>query len=198
MYNTIPLIASALAWPTFVNAAALTPRFDSGAYLLDRASSLRPRALCSEGVDLICYGVNNGGTPQALDPDDVAYVASYLRFVGSQNSGKDARWTMPAEDAESCSEWGLPVPGSGTVLALAKHVDPTVTTSILYEDLANTIDGGEDGADAATALVECGANGGQKGAVYDAANDEYNTDEYKASGATPEGIVIKLVKNPDA
>lgn len=195
MYSTTYLMASAIAWPILVNAAALTPRFDSGTHLFK--ASLRPRALCTEGIDLICYGVSNGGTPQALDPDDVAYVASYLRFVGQQNEGADARWTMPAE-GDTCSEWGLPVPGAGTVLALAKHVDPAVTSSVLYEDLANTIDGGEDGTDAATALAECGANGGQKGVVYDAGNAAYKTDEYTASGATPAGIVIKLVRDPSA
>ncbi|KAK8121892.1 hypothetical protein PG984_010562 [Apiospora sp. TS-2023a] len=70
----------------------------------------------------------------------------------------------------------------------------TVTTSVLYEDLANTIDGGEDGANAAQALVQCGANGGQLGVFFDAANPAYNTAEYTASGAEPRGMIIKLLR----
>lgn len=159
---------------------------------LERPQDAAPRALCSEGVERVCYGIGNGGTPQALDPDDVAYAASYLRYVGQQNTGADARWTIPAE--AECSEWGLPVEGGGTVLTLVKHVEPAVTTSVLYEDLANTIDGGEDGANATQALVQCGVNGGQLGVFIDAANPAYNTAEYMASGAEPRGMIIKLVR----
>lgn len=178
------VLAAAMA----ASAAATTtsPRFREGSQLFSRAA-------CSEGAQRICYGAD-GGTSQELDPDDVAYVAAYLRFVGQENSGLEAMWTMPADS--TCAEWGLPVDGAGTVLALAKHVDPDVTTSVLYEDLANTIDGGEDGENAETALLGCAANGGQMGVVFDASNPAYNTDEYKATSAQPGGIVIKLVRAP--
>ncbi|KAL7624111.1 hypothetical protein AAE478_005668 [Parahypoxylon ruwenzoriense] len=155
------------------------------------------RASCSEGTNRICYGPD-GGTSQNLDLDDVAYVAAYLRFIGQQNEGADARWTMPA--ASDCAEWALPVDGAGTVLALAKHVNPVITSSVLYEDLASTIDGGPDATEAQqqAALLGCATNGGQMGVKFDASNPAYNTDEYKSTKARPDGIIIKLVRAPDS
>lgn len=110
------------------------------------------RQSCDEGSKRVCYGKDDG-TSLALDPGDVEYVASYLRFVGESNTGANARWTMPASGS-ACEEWAIPVPAAGIVLALDKHTTPFVGTSILYADIAATIDdvGG---------LLECQENGGQ-------------------------------------
>lgn len=187
----LPTLMAATTTPALSSAAAVTPHFRSGPHMFKTL----PRATCSEGTARICYGVGNSGTPQKLDADDIAYAASYvLKYIGSENTGAAARWTMPVE--KGCSEWALPVDGAGTVLALAKHVEPTFNSAVLYEYLASTIEGGENGAKASTALVKCGANGGQMGVVYNATNPAYNTAEYKKSKATPKGIVIKLVRSP--
>lgn len=191
MFNKLQLAMVAAMAIDSVSAAAITPRFDLGRQIF------QPRATCSEGVERVCYGVK-GGTSQTLDLDDIAYAAAYLRFIGQQNEGLDAMWTMPADT--TCAEWALPIEGAGTVLALAKHVNPIVKTSILYEELADTIDGGDDPTDAdiAASLSGCGVNGGQMGVVSNKSNPAYLTAEYKASKARPDGIIIKLVKAPSS
>lgn len=160
-------------------------------------SLIHARAACGEGANKICYGVS-GGQPQQLDPEDIQYVADYLRYIGQNNNGAAKFWNMPK--AIDCAEWSLPVPDAGTVLALAKHINARVSSSILYEDLAAAIDGGEGASNEQkkAALAGCGANGGQLGVKANVTNKLYQTDEYKKSGAKPEGIVIKLVKAPKA
>ncbi|EJP65997.1 uncharacterized protein BBA_04968 [Beauveria bassiana ARSEF 2860] len=151
------------------------------------ANPLLAARSCGEGTQKICYGVD-GGDSQDLKPEDIKYVAEYLRYIGEQASGAGKFWTMPK--GFDCPEWGLPVDGAGTVLALAKHNNPRYPTSVLYEDIANAID------KANTNVGSCGKNGGQIGVVPNLSNPLYNTDEYKKSGNHPDGIVLKLVKAP--
>ncbi|KAG6001333.1 hypothetical protein E4U21_004431 [Claviceps maximensis] len=160
-------------------------------------NKLDTRGACGAGPNKVCYGLD-GGESQNLDPEDVQYVADYLRYIGDNNQGAAKFWTMPK--AIDCAEWSLPVPGAGTVLALAEHVNARISSSILYEDLASTIDGGKGASVDAkmAALAGCGANGGQLGVKVDKANPLYNTVEYRQSGAIPDGIIVKLVKAPPA
>lgn len=150
-------------------------------------------AQCGEGVQKVCYGVN-GGSSQGLDLDDLQYVADYLRYIGESQPG--ALFTMPGGFV--CQEWGIEVPGAGTVLPLAKQTGPRVTSSVLYADIADTIDGGLDAtaSQRAASLVGCAANGGQVGIKTDTTNPYYNTPQYVASGAKPTGLVIKVVRAP--
>ena len=159
----------------------------SAAAITTAYSTLLNRQSCDEGSKRVCYG-KDGGQSQSLDPADIEYVASYLRFVGDSNTGANARWTMPASGA--CEEWVIAVPDAGTVLALAKHSKPDVATSILYSDIAATIDtvGG---------LLECEKNGGQMSTIVNKTNPAYTSAEYKATKATPDGITIKLVRDPN-
>jgi hypothetical protein len=145
------------------------------------------RQSCDEGNKRVCYGID-GGTSQNLDPADVEYVASYLRFVGESNTEANARWTMPASGS-ACEEWAIAVPGAGTVLALAKHTTPFVATSVLYDDLASTID-------AIGGILECNESGGQMPVMVNKTNPAYSSAEYKATKARPDGITIKLVRDP--
>ncbi|KAG6015198.1 hypothetical protein E4U54_004009 [Claviceps lovelessii] len=156
---------------------------------------LTTRGACGAGPNKVCYGIA-GGESQHLDPEDIQYVADYLRFVGENNEGAAKFWTMPK--AVDCAEWSLPIPGAGTVLALAEHINARISSSILYEDIASTIDGGKDatGDEKKASLAGCGSNGGQLGVKANKANPLYNTVEYAKLGAFPEGIVIKLVKAP--
>lgn len=154
------------------------------------ASPLDARAACGENASKICYQDS-----QKLEIEDIQYVADYLRYISDQNTGKAKFWNMPK--AVDCAEWGLPVDNSGTVLALAKHINPRISSSILYEDLAAAIDGGLNSSDGGKSkLLGCGVNGGQMGVTANLTNPLYNTDEYKASGAKPDGIIIKLVRRP--
>jgi hypothetical protein len=156
---------------------------------------LDTRAACGEGPDKVCYGAS-GGESQQLNLDDVQYVADYLRYINDNNEGAAKFWNMPK--AIDCAEWSLPVSGAGSVLVLAKHINARVSSSILYEDLAATIDGGLNASDQAkkNSLLGCGPNGGQLGVKANLTNPLYNTEEYKKSGAKPDGIIIKLVRAP--
>ncbi|EJP67631.1 hypothetical protein CRV24_005608 [Beauveria bassiana] len=167
---------------------------------LGAASALTRHAVCSESPKLICYGENDNtvaeaGGSQGLDPEHVQYVAAYLRWLSEANEGAAKFWTMAR--ADDCTEWTLPVPNGGTVLALAKHTSPWLTSSVLYEDMATAIDGGKDaGAGGDKTLLRCGKQGGQVGVAANLKNLMYNTEEYKKSGAKPEGVLLKLVKAP--
>lgn len=158
------------------------------------SSPLSPRAaqICYDGetTDLRCYTAPDN-TPQDVAVADVAYIASYLRAYGAQSKA-GRLYTMAAADAPDCGEWTIYA--HGTAQAIAKHVDNSVDTSVLFADLANTIDGGA-GADAtqqAAALVGCGSDGGSLGVVYNASNPAYLASTYPA-GYTPAGILVKIV-----
>lgn len=63
----------------------------SATTLASASPALVARQSCDEGSKRVCYG-KDGGSSQNLDPADVEYVASYLRFVGESNTGASARW----------------------------------------------------------------------------------------------------------
>lgn len=152
---------------------------------------------CGETTAQVCFGVN-GGTAQNIDKDDIAYAAAYLRYLADTN-GQNPVWTMPPEF--DCSEWTLPIADAGTVLVLAKHIKPRTNSSVSYYDLARTIDGGVDATPAqlkASLLGACGSNGGMMGVTVNASDPAYQTAAYKASGAKPQDIIIKLVKAPSS
>ncbi|KAI4868243.1 hypothetical protein F4820DRAFT_154645 [Hypoxylon rubiginosum] len=159
-------------------------------------SSLQPspRAaqICydSETASLLCYTAPDN-TPQDVVVSDVTYIASYLRAYGAQTKA-GRLYTMAAADAPDCGEWTIYAHGSAQ--AIAKHIDNTVNTSVLFADIANTIDGGTGATPAqqAGALIGCGTNGGSYGVVYNASNAAYSASTYPA-GYTPAGILVKVV-----
>ncbi|KAI0810215.1 hypothetical protein GGR55DRAFT_678809 [Xylaria sp. FL0064] len=147
----------------------------------------------TETSQLLCYNEPDG-VPQDVTVADVQYVASYLRAYGAQTKA-GRQFTMTAADAPDCAEWTLYA--HGTVLALAKHLDSTVNSSVLFADIANTIDGGSGATpdQQANALIGCGTSGGSLGVVYNASNPQYLTSSYLASDYTPAGILIKIVSS---
>ncbi|EJT80332.1 hypothetical protein GGTG_00333 [Gaeumannomyces tritici R3-111a-1] len=161
---------------------------------------LMPRNECMEGADKVCYGID-GGQSQNLDVEMVQYAALYLRYLGQTSGKKPARYTMPALGAGEggCQEWAIALPKGTGILLLAKHTNPSFASSVTYEDMADSIDGSEGATDAErkAALLGCGTNGGQRGVVAKSSNPAYQTQEYKSTGAKPEGIVIKLIGAPD-
>lgn len=120
-----------------------TPNFSDRNFNIntDNLPTALVRRTCGETAALICYGVNRQGTSQNLDVDNITYAAGYLRYL-ADTAGDSLLWTMPPEF--DYSEWSLPVFGPGTVLALAKHINPCTNSSVTYYDLARTIDGGAD------------------------------------------------------
>jgi hypothetical protein len=153
------------------------------------AATLTRRA-CGETADQFCFG-RDGGTPQKIDLEDLQYVADFLRYEGGKaGDGPGAFYTMPS--GVECQEWTIEVPGAGTVLALAKHINPRTLSSVLLTDIADTIDGGSN-TNKAKSLLGCGTAGGWLGVVANATNPAYNTATYKASKAKPQDIIIMIV-----
>ncbi|KAH6711709.1 hypothetical protein BKA61DRAFT_634129 [Leptodontidium sp. MPI-SDFR-AT-0119] len=150
--------------------------------------------LC-ESPTKLCYNAP-GSTPQDVDIEDIQFVASYLRSYGAQTrAGRQFVMTAATapDCAEYCAEWSLY--SHGTVLATARHINSTANSSVLFADIANTIDGGVGATDAqkADALIGCGTDGGSLGVVYNASNAQYNTAAYLANGYTPSGLIVKIV-----
>lgn len=46
------------------------------------------RGQCGEGTAPVCYGVE-GGESQNINPDDIQYIADYLRYLDEENSGSN-------------------------------------------------------------------------------------------------------------
>lgn len=147
----------------------------------------------TEGPELLCY-TEPDSIPQNVSVADVTFVAQYLRSYGQQTQA-GRQFTMLAADTPNCDEWTLYQ--RGTVLALGKHLDPTVDSSVLFTDIANTIDGGASATpeQQLAALVGCAENGGSFGVVYNASNPQYNTATYISKGYTPSGILVKIVSS---
>ncbi|KAH7131454.1 hypothetical protein B0J13DRAFT_562642 [Dactylonectria estremocensis] len=147
-----------------------------------------------EEPTLYCY---NGpdDNPQDLTVSDVTYIANALRAYGREIEG-GRYFTMTAKDAPNCAEWTLFTQGSA--VALAKHVGSRKDSSVLFEDIANTIDGGQHRHEVGPALIQCLADGGSASVIFNGSDVAYKTGEYLEKGYTPEGILIKIVTtNPD-
>ncbi|KAK8102062.1 hypothetical protein PG984_015208 [Apiospora sp. TS-2023a] len=144
----------------------------------------------SEAPELFCY-TDGDSVPQDVAIADVKYVASYLRSYGQQTKN-GRQFVMLEADTPDCGEWSLYQRGS--VLATAKHIVPDVNSSVLFTDIANTIDGGV-GTKKMQALVDCASAGGSFGVAFNASDPQYNTASYRASGYTPNGILVKIVSS---
>lgn len=106
----------------------------------------------------LCYSEGNG-TPQNVDLEDVAFIAKYLRSYSRQI--KPGRFlTMDAKDTAGRGEWS--VYSRRSTLVTVKHINDTVDSSVLFEDIATAIDGGEKATpeQQQAALLGCGVNGG--------------------------------------
>ncbi|KAI0098072.1 hypothetical protein GGR51DRAFT_439010 [Nemania sp. FL0031] len=147
----------------------------------------------TEGPELFCY-TDGDSIPQEVDVADVQFVASYLRSYGAQTQA-GRQFVMLAADTPNCEEYTLYQ--RGTVLALGKHLVPTVNSSVLFADIANTIDGGASATpeQQMAALIGCAEAGGSFGVVYNASNPQYHTATYTSRGYTPDGILIKIVSS---
>ncbi|KAL1901067.1 hypothetical protein Sste5346_002134 [Sporothrix stenoceras] len=83
-----------------------------------------------------------------------------------------------------------------------KHIDPVHNSSVLYEDIANTLDGGVNATDdqMGAVLFGCGANGGSMGVVVNATHPTYNSSYFAYQHAVTSGIIVKVMfgYSPDA
>jgi hypothetical protein len=159
--------------------------------LPDTVQGLSPRTCYeTETPAQLCYTAP-GSIPQDVLLDDVLFIASYLRSYGAQvRTGR--LFNMAAADAPDCGEWL--VYAHGTAQAFAKHINDTVNTSVLFADIANTIDGGPNAnaTQQAGALIGCGTDGGSQGVIVNTAHPTYSGSTYPA-GYVTDGIIIKIV-----
>jgi hypothetical protein len=155
---------------------------------LNNKATLQPR-ICydSETTTLLCYNEETGVIPQEVTVEDINFVASYLRSYGLQTRAGRLLTMGPAE-VGTCDEWRLYQ--RGTVLAMAKHLDDTANSVVLFEDIAITIYGGEYGTyeDKAKAIVGCLADGGSLGVLVNSIHPAYKSATYVSNSYTPEGI----------
>ncbi|KAH8593503.1 hypothetical protein B0O99DRAFT_596373 [Bisporella sp. PMI_857] len=129
LFNLVNLVPLAL-----VGSAIAAPN------LLPGSIEGRAARICyaTETPSQLCYTAPNN-VPQDILVDDVKFIAAFLRSYGAQiRQGR--LFNMAAADAPDCGEW-LPT-AHGTAQAFAKHLDNTVNSSVLFADIANTIDGG--------------------------------------------------------
>jgi hypothetical protein len=173
---------------TLVN---LVPLALLGGAIAGPVRGLAPRTCYeTETPSQLCYTAPNN-VPQEVLLEDVLFIASYLRSYGAQvRTGR--LFNMAAADAPDCGEWL--VYAHGTAQAFAKHIDNTVDTSVLFADIATTIDGGPNAnsTQQAAALIGCGTDGGSLGVLVNAASPTYSGSTYPA-GYVTSGILIKIV-----
>lgn len=144
----------------------------------------------TETPSQLCYTAPDN-IPQDVLVEDVQFIASYLRSYGAQiRTGR--LFNMAAADAPDCGEWL--VYAHGTAQAFAKHINNTVNSSVLFADIATTIDGGVGASEAqiAASLLGCGTDGGSLGVLVNTANPTYSGSTYPA-GYVTDGIIIKIV-----
>ncbi|KAK1974040.1 hypothetical protein LZ30DRAFT_609112 [Colletotrichum cereale] len=154
------------------------------------AESSPRRACYDETTALHCYS-GEFDVPQEVDAADVTFVAAYLRAYGRETrSGR--LLTMTSQTAPDCGEWSLYA--RGTAMAVAKKINMTYDSAVLFEDVANTIDGGT-GAIRRSGLYRCATDGGSLGVQVNTTAAAYSLPAYVAAGYKPEGIIVKIVAN---
>lgn len=162
------------------------------AFIIAVQASLLPRVPCySDPISRRCFGSPNGG-PENLKVEDIAAAAAYIRSYG--RSTTPARFlTMNPLGNNNCMQDTLYK--IGTVRVVAKHTSSTNTTSVLFEDFANAIDGGESPTteSLAKSVISCDWKGGQISVSASATRPEYHTQEFLASGASTEGMVVMII-----
>ncbi|KZZ92600.1 hypothetical protein AAL_06226 [Moelleriella libera RCEF 2490] len=157
------------------------------------ASKVSAVCFAPEPADRICYN-KAGATPQNISLKELTYVAGYLRFYGSQ-AGNPRFYTMPLPTADNCAEWQVTTKGSTWVMAKLVGDD---AASVLFDDIANTIDGGPKATpeQKAAALYGCATDGGQVAVKVNTSDPRYQQEQFVNGTFTNQGIVIKLVRNP--
>jgi len=176
---------SIVALPCTVHAAVLGSDLTT--------APLQARDCNGETAALFCYTEANG-TPQNVDVADVNFIAKYLRSYGRQI--KPGRFfTMNANDTQGCGEWS--VYSRRNTLVTIKHIDDTIDSSVLFEDIATAIDGGERATpeEQQKALLGCGVDGGASGVQANLTNPAYSAESYVAAGYKSSGLLVKVVTN---
>ncbi len=158
-------------------------------------TALRARSCDSETESLLCY-TGAKGMSQDVTVADVTFIAKYLRAYGRQT--KPGRFfTMNAKDTQGCGEWT--VYSRRSTLVTIKHIDDRIDSSVLFEDIATTIDGGEKATaeEQLNFLLGCGTDGGAFTVQANLTNPAYADAAYVGAGYKTGGLLVKVVKNTE-
>lgn len=91
------------------------------------------RATCNDGPELMCFGVD-GGVSHDLDPKDIENSAHALRYLWRVYQ------TFPVET--ECSESSDFFHKSDNLTVVAKHINPSINSSVTHFDIGQMLDGG--------------------------------------------------------
>ncbi len=77
-----------------------------------------------------------------------------------------------------------------------KHIEDSIDSSVLFEDIAATIDNGEKATaeQKAKAIIGCGSDGGTFVAQANLTNPAYKADSYIKAGFKTTGLLVKVTK----
>ncbi|KAH8649609.1 hypothetical protein BGZ60DRAFT_520605 [Tricladium varicosporioides] len=145
----------------------------------------------------ICYDVP-GATPQNVSIATVKAIANYVRSFGV-GPNRQEFYTMEVKKADNCAEWKVVTPDNSSTWLLVKLTGDN-DTAVTFNDLASTIDGGENAsaAQTAAALLGCGTAGGQMPVAVNASDPAYKSATFVNGKYTNVGILAKIVRIPDA
>ncbi|KAE9372664.1 hypothetical protein N431DRAFT_558449 [Stipitochalara longipes BDJ] len=175
-----------------ISLAAPLEDNNNGVYKIATTYESNDGCLKAETPALYCYTKANHETPQNITVSDIQALADGLRGYGQETS-PGRLLTMTPQDSANCGEWTLGYPQT-TAIATAKHINSTISSSVAFEDIANTIDGGPGASPAHTAgIISCLQDGGRLGVQVNQSNEAYYTSDYAAGGYSWDGILIKVV-----
>lgn len=102
---------------------------------------------------------------------------------------------MLAKDTRGCGEWS--VYSYGTTLVTIKHIDDKIDSSVLFEGIATTIDGGENATPEQQKkfLIGCSTDGGAYAVQANLSSLAYTDAAYVAAGYKSTGLLVKVVAN---
>lgn len=169
------------------------------------SNTVLPRSgqcISDDGLDRTCYGdtfYDDQGNLLHIDKTDLANVAIWARKYGStyyKNTPKTPYWSIAAGDG--CIDDTVYTCGSLKLLVV--HHDDSQNSAVLYEDIGNTIDGGNrttrTNETIAASISSCGINGGSRGAVVDLTNPRYSVTNPQfgpPTNYTRNNIVVKVI-----
>jgi hypothetical protein len=81
-------------------------------------------------------------------------------------------------------------------MVLIKQTSGRYNSSVLLEDVANTLDGGLNATATSlkNSILGCGTNGGMIRIQWNSSNPIYKSDKYLVTKAKPDNLIMKLVK----
>lgn len=148
---------------------------------------------CGENGNFICYNAT-GSTPQNITEHNILLIAAYLRSQAKQGNAW-YNFTATDDDIGGCSEAAV-AKTYGDVQISFKHIDYSKNSSVLYDDIAHTLDGGPRATadQRKNSLLGCGTNGGSMAVITNSSRIEYSAPEFTSGLKVNTGIEVKVFR----